>query len=280
MTDGGNSAAGSIRCYFVDEAGDPNLFNRRKRIIVGKPGCSSFFVLGLLDIEDSEALAGDLAALREKLLADPYFKDVPSFQPRSRKTATGFHAKDDLPEVRREVYRILIRHPMKFFAVVRDKQTVVSYVRQRNERDASYRYQPNELYDYLVRRLFRDRLHKDDGYRIVFARRGASDRTAALRNALEAARRNFEEKYGVIGEAPIKVMAMAARRSAGLQAVDYFLWALQRAYERGEPRYIEYVWQRVSLVHDIDDTREKPYGEYYSKTRPMDIKAIKRRSGI
>ena len=62
--------------------------------------------------------------------------------------------------------------------------------------------------------------------------------------------------------------------------VDYFLWALQRAYERGEPRYIEYVWQRVSLVHDIDDTREKPYGEYYSKIRPMDIEAIKRGSGI
>ena len=118
MTDGTNSAAGSIRSYFVDEAGDPNLFNRRGRIIVGKAGCSSFFVLGLLDIEDPGALAADLAAVRQKLLADPYFKDVPSFQPRSRKTAAAFHAKDDLPEVRREVYRILIRHPVKFFAVV------------------------------------------------------------------------------------------------------------------------------------------------------------------
>ena len=78
----------------------------------------------------------------------------------------------------------------------------------------------------------------------------------------------------------INPMNSTTTLSAGLQAVDYFLWALQRAYERGEPRYLEYVWQRVSLVHDIDDTREKPYGEYYSKIRPMDIEAIKRGSGI
>lgn len=49
--------------------------------------------------------------------------------------------------------------------------SVVEYIRQRNGRDADYRYNPNELYDYLVRRLFRDRLHKDDEYHILFARR-------------------------------------------------------------------------------------------------------------
>jgi len=34
----------------------------------------------------------------------------------------------------------------------------------RNERDAAYRYNPNELYDYLVHRLFKNLLHKKDRY--------------------------------------------------------------------------------------------------------------------
>jgi hypothetical protein len=34
--------------YFVDEAGDGTLFNRKKRVVVGQEGCSKFFILGVL----------------------------------------------------------------------------------------------------------------------------------------------------------------------------------------------------------------------------------------
>jgi hypothetical protein len=66
-------------------------------------------------------------------------------------------AKDDVPEVRREVFSQLSRHGLHFYAVVRDKQQVLAYVRQRNDRNAVYRYSENELYDSLVRHLFRRR---------------------------------------------------------------------------------------------------------------------------
>jgi hypothetical protein len=59
------------------------------------------------------------------------------------------------------------------------------------------------------------------------------------------------------------------KQAIGLQAVDYFLWALQRLYERGEERYWEYVGSKVSLVHDVDDTRENDYGVYYTKKNPL-----------
>jgi len=51
-------------------------------------------------------------------------------------------------------------------AVVRNKHKLLEYVRQRNEWDASYRYNQNELYDYMVRRLFKNLLHKDDEYNV------------------------------------------------------------------------------------------------------------------
>jgi hypothetical protein len=193
--------------YFVDEAGDPTLFNRRKQIVVGVEGCSTFFLLGLLDVKVPHELGRGLSDLRQQILADPYFKDVPSMQPQRRKTALAFHAKDDIPEVRREVFSMLMQHDLRFFAVVRDKRRIVHLVHEHNRKKPQYRYHPNQLYDRSVSRLFKDRLHKEDAYRIVFARRGTSDRTAALRKALENARQNFRRTWGVAATAPIEVVA-------------------------------------------------------------------------
>ena len=101
-------------------------------------------MLGLLHLPDPEALGAELVALRAQLLADPYFRHVPSMQAQARKTALAFHAKDDVAEVRREVFRVLLRHDMKFFAVVRDMRAVLAYVQERNRRDDAYRYRPVE----------------------------------------------------------------------------------------------------------------------------------------
>ena len=268
----------TVRHYFVDEAGDSTLFNRRGKVIVGTPGCSRFFILGLLEVPDPIRMKADLEKLRNTLLADVYFKDVPSMQREARKTAVAFHAKDDLPEVRREVFALLKNSPgLRFFAVVTDKMRVLEYVRQRNMRDSSYRYHPNEVYDYLVRRLFRDRLHKADVYNIYFAKRGKADRTESLVKAVERARERFYEKWGIVSNAAVRISVGTPEQYAGLQAVDYFLWALQRLYERGEDRYLVYLWDAVKLIHDIDDTRRHKYGEYYNKNNPLTAESVKER---
>ncbi|GIW00279.1 site-specific DNA-methyltransferase [Roseiflexus sp.] len=115
---------------------------------------------------------------------------------------------------------------LRYFAVVTDKWRVLDYVRQQNLRNPAYRYRPNELYDYLTRRLFKNLLHKDGGcYEIVFAKRGASDRTAALQAALETARQRFAQQWGVAANAPIRVISSTPPQHAGLQAADYFTWA-------------------------------------------------------
>lgn len=269
--------ASKERQYFVDEAGDPVLFNRRKQMVVGAEGCSTFFALGLLDVNDGEKLGAELDSLRAQLLADPYFKGVPSMQAEQRKTAFTFHAKDDIPEVRREVFSLLLRHEMNFFAVIRDKRRIVNLVKEDNLQQPQYRYHPNQLYDRCVSRLFRDRLHQDDAYRIVFARRGTSDRTTALRKALENARNNFRRKWGIDAKAPIEVIPSVPTRDLCLQAADYFLWALQRLFERKEERYWQFIWPKVSLVHDVDDTRRNPYGEYYSQRTVLTVQALEKR---
>lgn len=269
------NSSGQTRHYFVDEGGDSTLFASRGKVIIETEGCSRYFMLGLLDVADPMSLQQSLDDLRVRLLNDPYFKDVPSMQPQAGKTALAFHAKDDLPEVRREVLALLRETTgLRYFAVVTDKWSVLEYVRQQNARNPDYRYHPNELYDYLTRRLFKNLLHKDGGYEIVFAKRGASDRTAALQTAIEIARERFTRQWGVASNAPIRVISSIPAQHAGLQVADYFTWALQRLYERGEDRYLHYLWNSVHLVQDIDDKRTAGYGVYYTQKQPLTAAAL------
>jgi hypothetical protein len=264
---------------FVDEAGDPVLFSGTGQVLIGTDGCSRFFALGVLDVPEPAKLAAELTQLRQRLIADPFFANVPSMDPEQRKTALAFHAKDDLPEVRREVFQLLLRHDIRFSAIVRDKVAILSYVRGRNQTSPRYRYNPNELYDYMVRRLFKERLHKHSKYHIYFARRGNSDRTAALTKALIAARAKFTQTTGITSDSEISVIPSSPLQEGSLQATDYFLWALQRAFERGEDRYLHYLWEKCSLVVDANDTRNAKYGEFYTRKKPLTSAALKSAEG-
>ncbi len=269
----------SVRHYFIDEAGDSTLFSAKGRALIGTPGCSRFFMLGLLEAPNPAELQRSFDDLRGELIRDPYFKNVPSMQAKARKTALAFHAKDDVPEVRREVYRLLREmEGLRFFAVVTDKQRVLEYVRHQNERDSSYRYHPNELYGYLIPRLFKERLQQGSRYHIMFSKLGKSNRTVALRQVFEKARQDFAERQNSVSDVSLKVSVARPKQSAGLQAVDYFAWALQRLYERGEDRYVEYLWGAFRLVQDIDDRRKAGYGVHYTQKKPLDAAALAWRS--
>ena len=265
----------SIRHYFIDEGGDGTLFSRKGKVLIETEGCSRFFILGLLEMPDPTVLQHIFDELRGRLMSDSYFEGVPSMQAEERKTAIAFHATDDLAEVRMEVFRLLRdTEGLRFFAVVTDKRRVLEYVRERNESNPDYRYHPNELYDYLVRRLFKQRLHQSSEYRITFSKRGKSDRTDALREALQSAQNRFAEQHNVTSDMFLQVSQASPKDQASLQAVDYFIWALQRLYELGEERYVNYLWPAFRLVHDIDDRREAGYGVYYTQKKPLNAAAL------
>ncbi|MEF8730154.1 MAG: hypothetical protein V5B34_18430 [Accumulibacter sp.] len=51
--------------------------------------------------------------------------------------------------------------------------------------------------------------------------------------------------------------------------MDYFLWALQRHYERGESRYVELIWERVVEIEDMDHVESGRKGLLYNTRRPL-----------
>lgn len=270
---------------FVDEAGTPDIFDAKGRVNIGKPGCSRFFFLGMLEVDDPEKLADALKALREQLMSDPYFATAESFKPERKKTALLLHAKDDLPDVRVKVFDLLrsMGSALRFRAVVCDKDAI--RVREEKKREAApgYRYNPDHLYDELARSLFGKFTRMADGYRLRIAKRGNKDRNAALRTALEHAEADFTQSFGFSrgGADAWQTIVTNPKETICLQACDYFLWALQRFYEpREHPqtgettyevRFLNSIWPQVTQIHDLHFG--PAYGTFFTSSNPLSLEA-------
>ena len=249
--------------YFVDEAGDTTLFGRHGTVLVGTEALSRFFIVGRLEVDDVAALEADTSALRAELLADPLLQAVPSMKADAGKTALFFHAKDDVPEVRHAVFKLLMRHDLRMAAVVKDKHQLLAEVHAHEAANPCYRYKADghEIYDDLIARLF-GRFGAFGAQRYVtFAVRGSKPRTAALKTVLDTIDKGFEGDFGFAPHGDTTVASSYPAKSAGLQACDYLLWALQRFYERKEERYLHALWPQFARVLDLDAPAPKTKGK-------------------
>lgn len=256
--------------YYVDEAGDGVLFGPRGRNRLQDAAAPQYFMLGMVQCAAEAEAISQLAELRAALSKNPLYASIHSLKPEAGKTHRTFHAKDDHPEIRSKVFELLISLDFKFYAVIKDMRKVAEYVQRRNQMDSTYRYHPNELYDLTVRMLFHQRLHKDEHCRVVFARRGNSDRTAALRAQLEHTRQEYLAKRAITSTTTLEILPAHPWEQPGVQVADYCLWALQRCYERHEARFLHALWPKVSLIQDVDDPEANAhYGTYLRRKDPL-----------
>ena len=93
--------------------------------------------------------------------------------------------------------------------------------------------------------------------------------------AIQKAKDNFELKFGIASDRPTDVHLASPSQYAGLQVIDYYLWALQRMYERGEDRFFNVLRPGYRLIMDFDDTTSNEYGEWYSDSNPLTLERIK-----
>ena len=268
---------------FVDEAGDPTIFTGKGEVIVNTPGCSRFFIMGKVEVDNPRQVAQQLTDLRLKLVNHPYFAGVESFQPKRKKTALLFHAKDDLPEVRFQVFDLLytLGKSIRFHAVVADKFALAKLEQAKRDQEPHYRYNPNSLYDSLVRSLFGKFHRLADRFDLCVAKRGKSDRNQALTAALEHAERDFEANFGFSrgGVGAWNITISNPETTVCLQVVDYFLWAVQRFYEEREhqttrekireDRYLNLLWPQIAEIHDLHFG--PTYGTYFTHQKPLTL---------
>jgi uncharacterized protein DUF3800 len=259
-----------LRHFFVDEAGDPVVFGKRRKIVVGTEGCSKFFMLGMAYIQDPEETFRKIEELRAELLAHPYFRDVPSMQPAAKKTAVCFHATDDVPEVRWEVFKLLPQLNVKVRVAVWDKLAFASGF----QKHANLKFGANDIYDSLVKELFHNQLHEAEANTITFARRGKSARIEALANAITQAKEIFRKHYGGAEDRPCKVLAAHPSECVGLQVIDYYLWACQRWFERSEDRFYRLVEGQIEpALGDPSKAQPKP-DPLLKEIRTIEVKEV------
>jgi len=248
------------RYYFVDESGDPAFYDSNGNFIVGKEGCSKTLILGFISTEDPHTIRTKLASLRKEIEKDPIFSGVPSV----KQTLLAFHAKDDLPEIRYKVYEALKQ--LNFAGQIIVGRKIEAQFRKRFKADE------NAFYDYLVSKLFENVLHTSTENKIYFSKRRNKDRQKPLMLAVNQGVILFEEKWKAKVDVSISVQAQSPSGEPCLQVSDYVLWAVHRAYARGEMRFYNTIQDKMELVIDIFDTAKHPNSYYDKQKNPFDIK--------
>lgn len=247
--------------FFVDESGDPYFYNRHGELIVGKEGCSKILILGLIKTETPEVLRASLEKTRQEIAEDRYLAAIPSV----KKSLLAFHATDDSAEVREKVFKTVVSLDFKSEIIVARKLENVFISRHKKS--------PNLFYDDLVTKLFQNQLHTSAENVIYFAVRGNRARQIPLDNAIHAAIYAFEDKWRKKVESEIKVFPQKPEGEPCLQVADYMNWAVQRAFVKGEMRYLDYVRGKISLIVDLYDFDKYPKN-FYNRSNPFEIKKI------
>jgi len=247
--------------FFVDESGDPTFYDRKGNLIVGQEGCSPILLLGFIETTDPVSIRQALLELQHEVVTDPYFQGVPSL----KKTRIAFHAKDDLPEIRYKVYKLLGTLSFKTQIIVARKIERVF----RNRFDAN----EHRFYDHLITRLFQNTLHRYERNHIYFAKRGSRKRQIPLAHAIHQGVQRFEEKWGTQVTTEIHIQAQTPAGEPCLSVIDYMNWAVYRAFTRNEMRYFNVVADKISLVVDLYDAEKYPQN-WYNRKNPFHVNKI------
>ena len=247
--------------YFVDEAGDPTFYNEYGSSIVGKEGCSKTLILGFIRTEHPEILRYRLTKLHKEIVADPYLQSIPSLA----KTRLAFHAKDDCPEIREKVFKLIA--DLDFTAEFVVARKIESIFQRR------HRSKPSIFYDDLISKLFQNKLHLAKQNFIYFAVRSNKTRQGPLEDAIQVAVNAFEEKWDTKIDSVHHILPQSPVGEPCLQIVDYMNWAVQRAFHKGEDRYYKFVADKISFLCDIYDFSNYPKN-FYSRNNPFEIKRI------
>jgi len=247
--------------FFVDESGDPIFYDRNGNYIVGKEGCSKLLALGLIRTENPKGLREKIQKLQSEIISDPYLQGIPSLE----KTKIAFHAKNDVPEVREKVFKLIKELDFKAEFIVGRKVEDIFKKRHKGKEGI--------FYNDLVSKLFENKLHIAQESYIYFAVRGNKTKQEPFEDAIQAAINLFESKWGIKNDCNINIIPQSPSGEVCLQVVDYVLWAVQRAYIKRDMRFYKFIEGKVSFLLDIYDSGKYPKN-YYSKKNNFDITKI------
>jgi len=230
---------------FLDEAGDTTFYGKGKVPIVGTHGVSNYFIMGMLTVnEPVQEVRNMIMDLQTAVLEDAYFNSVRSIQRRNTRLPYFLHAKDDVPEIRKMGFGLIKSIDCHFDAVVVRK----------NYKDFETKHNRNQadFYADLLSHLLVDNLNKHEVLVLNIARRHQCTTQKNLEKGLEKATIVAKNKYpGTDNNCKVVFNVQQPTTEPIINIADYFLWALQRKFEKGEGGYVHYLASRIRSVQEL-----------------------------
>jgi len=247
--------------FFVDESGDTVFFDKYGNLILNKEGISKTLILGFIKTHNPNEIRRAVLNLKEQIKKDDYLKNIPSI----KKTLIAFHAKDDTPEIRERFFKLIIT--LDFTAEVFVARKIPEIFIKRHKKNE------NNFYDDLIIKLFENKLHLAKFNKIYFSVRGSKTRRIPLENAIKKAILNFENKWKTKINSSFEIIPQSPSGEPCLQVIDYINWAVQRAFEKRQDRFLNFVKNKIVYLVDLYDKNKYPKN-FYNKNNPFDLKKI------
>ncbi|OHD13348.1 MAG: hypothetical protein A2086_14660 [Spirochaetes bacterium GWD1_27_9] len=247
--------------YFVDESGDTNFYGKNGIDLIKHNKASKIFIVGYLETENMNQISKDIYNLKTEIKNDQYLKGIPSLE----KSLLHFHAKDDCSEVRQLVFKSIAKMDFNAYILVFRKNA--------EHFKKKFNCEPSKLYEYMIEKLFENRLHLYKDIDLYFSKMGNIIREHNMKNALEKAKFNFKNKWNNKESSNIRIFIQEPSQIMPLQVIDYVIWTINRVYEKNDLRYYNFIKNKIKLIYDIMDTKKYPHN-YYSEKNPLDINKI------
>jgi len=251
---------------FLDESGDTTFYGRGKKIIVGYEGVSNSFILGMVKFKTKlESIRNSIIELQNEVVEDEYYQGVPSIKKKVSKGGYFFHAKDDIPEIREKFFRFIKTLNCSFEAVVARKLPDIYQKKHKN----------NEAWFYadMLSHLLKNKFESHEKLVLNIANRGKSTKNHNLELAISKAKERFvQNRPGRRMKTKIVFNVLEQSKEPLLNVSDYFCWSIQNVFERGNPRYYDFLKDQISTVIDLYDFNsygKEGWPNYYSKDNPL-----------
>jgi hypothetical protein len=249
---------------YLDEAGDTTFYGKGRIPILGKNGVSNTFILGMVSFKSSlKDIRSQIIELQKNVENNKYYNKVPSVEKRINNGGFYFHAKDDLPELRKEFYDFILNLDCSFEAVV-GRKNISLFEKKHNGKDT-------EFYADMLSHLIKNKFSKRNKLVFNIAERSNSTAINNLEKGLEKAKKRYLTKYP--DHEIISKISFCVHKYCNeplLSVTDYFCWAVQRVFEKGETRFYDYMTNKISLVVDLYDSDSYENSKnYYKASHPL-----------
>lgn len=241
--------------FFIDESGDPTFYGRRKRPLWTEPTFKPILMMGMVVVEDKQALYQRVLDFQKAILNDPLFNTIYSV----KQPNWFLHASKDHSDIR-----------LKFIEFLRKQRGIKCYVAIGRKQPDIFHHKHNgnaaEFYfDMLNKLLGQFKYAKGDKYMLFLSGRQSTTQERFV-NALEKA---LKQQRKLLVNTQFNCRIVASKDYPELSVADYFLWVLNWYITTGDKRYFAALENKYEEIYDVYDNAGK--GRIYDKSDGFDV---------